>query len=998
MGDCTGMSWNSSHEKGGLKGGFQPTVHVSANSYQVSPFGYSADRRLPGAVAFAHPKSSDGSKIALSSPSNSSASSAAATDYIQCALSQQLGKAASSLSRSPSSLAAAAEISEQVENDVQRILQECIEFVPAQNSANQLLTKVQQRCTDISTIPLVKFSFHGQRMREIQHTAEDTMCEKQGNSVHASSGTSENPASSSRHSAPPASPAKSPLPSSTKPSLEDRLPEPKVIIFPEAKIKLDWPRPNMAVGCGLHNLGNTCFLNATLQCLAYTPPLYNYFVKDDHKQHCRFNGFCVTCKLQEFLPSMLRSPVNALRPHAITSNLRAFAKGLTMGRQEDAHEFLRLLIDAMRRSALSGYNPKTLDIYSQETTITSRIFGGFYRSRVQCQLCKQPSSVYDPFMDIPLDIGKNVTDLQDALRTFTRTEQLTSPNNLYKCERCKKMTPATKQVTIHKPPNILTLQFKRFLFTGMSSPSKLDKAVGFPERLNLRPFMSASDDASDVIYKLYAVLVHSGGSCHSGHYYSYVNPNGTWHRMDDTQVYPVNKQMVLSQRAYLLFYVRIPNDPKLNCAQLSTAAQASNGPKPVIGPQLKPPIGPQLDNRPSEKFAFSFSDHAKPASANNTLNGKDTNQSPSPSPSTPAKSKTALSFAQRSTPMFTPRVLTCKPSPAPQKSLPPSQSGKSLVPYPEDDEDVIPAPEPASSKSSASSTSSESSKENREFSKSVSPAKESAVQPPTVDSPSVAKAEPMSQQSSTVSSRSTSSESSAVEERLAALRLELKGGTMSKKDRRRLKKLERRLRKSKERTVEDQVAPVVVSPENDRKRKKKKNKRQRNSSGSTTSSSASKSEMVWVEKDKISGSGPSAAIPAGNEPQPEPTLLNGNKKFILEQSNSVYGADVRGWNGERSLLDSQADLVKSEQRKRLFEESDPYEEELDVGRTKKVKYASWKNGDGPSKANTFQRFQNGLLEDALRSKSMNSHSGQRDVSRNWRPSNVNGQNRRSASR
>jgi ubiquitin carboxyl-terminal hydrolase 36/42 len=40
-----------------------------------------------------------------------------------------------------------------------------------------------------------------------------------------------------------------------------------------------------------------------------------------------------------------------------------------------------------------------------------------------------------------------------------------------------------------------------------------------------------------VKYQLYGVLVHSGPSVHSGHYYCYVKgPNGLWHRMDDDLV------------------------------------------------------------------------------------------------------------------------------------------------------------------------------------------------------------------------------------------------------------------------------------------------------------------------------------------------------------------------------------------------------------------------------------------------------------------------------
>jgi ubiquitin carboxyl-terminal hydrolase 36/42 len=43
--------------------------------------------------------------------------------------------------------------------------------------------------------------------------------------------------------------------------------------------------------------------------------------------------------------------------------------------------------------------------------------------------------------------------------------------------------------------------------------------------------------ATPTMYDLYAVLVHSGHSVHSGHYYAYVRaPNGIWHICDDTHV------------------------------------------------------------------------------------------------------------------------------------------------------------------------------------------------------------------------------------------------------------------------------------------------------------------------------------------------------------------------------------------------------------------------------------------------------------------------------
>ena len=45
--------------------------------------------------------------------------------------------------------------------------------------------------------------------------------------------------------------------------------------------------------------------------------------------------------------------------------------------------------------------------------------------------------------------------------------------------------------------------------------------VRYPEYLDMRPFMSQSQGEPQV-YGLYAVLVHSGFSCHAGHYFCYI--------------------------------------------------------------------------------------------------------------------------------------------------------------------------------------------------------------------------------------------------------------------------------------------------------------------------------------------------------------------------------------------------------------------------------------------------------------------------------------------
>ena len=68
-------------------------------------------------------------------------------------------------------------------------------------------------------------------------------------------------------------------------------------------LELTWSRIRKT-GIGLLNLGNNCYLNATLQCLAYTPPLSQWLVTKPHSPVCRFRplkGFCSLCEVERII-------------------------------------------------------------------------------------------------------------------------------------------------------------------------------------------------------------------------------------------------------------------------------------------------------------------------------------------------------------------------------------------------------------------------------------------------------------------------------------------------------------------------------------------------------------------------------------------------------------------------------------------------------------------------------------------------------------------------
>ncbi|XP_045886037.1 ubiquitin carboxyl-terminal hydrolase 36 isoform X1 [Micropterus dolomieu] len=334
----------------------------------------------------------------------------------------------------------------------------------------------------------------------------------------------------------------------------DGIPAPQKMLFPGNKLTLKWERV-YRVGAGLHNLGNTCFLNSTVQCLTYTPPLANYLLSKEHSRACHQSGFCMICIMQNHIIQAFANTGNAIKPVSFIRDLKKIARHFRFGSQEDAHEFLRYTIDAMQKACLNGY-PK-LDRQTQATTLVHQIFGGYLRSRVKCSICKSVSDTYDPYLDIAVEI-RQAANIVRALELFVKPDVL-SGENAYMCAKCKKKVPATKRFTVHRTSNVLTLSLKRFAnFSG----GKITKDVGYPEFLNIRPYMSQSS-GDPVMYGLYAVLVHSGYSCHAGHYYCYVKAsNGQWYQMNDSMVHSSNIKVVLNQQAYVLFYLRIPETRK----------------------------------------------------------------------------------------------------------------------------------------------------------------------------------------------------------------------------------------------------------------------------------------------------------------------------------------------------------------------------------------------------------------------------------------------------
>lgn len=312
---------------------------------------------------------------------------------------------------------------------------------------------------------------------------------------------------------------------------------------------------------GLINCGNSCYANAVLQCLAFTPPITAYLLQGLHSKSCVNKKWCFTCEFENLI-SKSKCSKSPQSPMGILSQLQSIGSQLGNGKEEDAHEFLRHAIDTMQSVCLMEAGVKASGSLEEDTTLMGLSFGGYLRSKIKCMKCGGKSERQEKMMDLTVEIEGEISTLAEALRRFTSTETLDGENK-YHCVRCKSYEKAKKKLTISEAPNILTVALKRF---QSGKFGKLNKPIQFPEILDLAPFMSGTSDNTP-IFRLYGVVVHLDimNAAFSGHYVCYVkNIQNKWFKVDDSVVTPVELERVLTKGAYMLFYARCsPRAPRL---------------------------------------------------------------------------------------------------------------------------------------------------------------------------------------------------------------------------------------------------------------------------------------------------------------------------------------------------------------------------------------------------------------------------------------------------
>ena len=280
--------------------------------------------------------------------------------------------------------------------------------------------------------------------------------------------------------------------------------------------------------CGLRNLGNSCYMNSVLQCMFNITQLADYFLTFSYRQDVKRNNVAGHGgKVAEIFAVLLRAIWSGQYRYLIPTDMKQVAgeikeefAGYT---QEDSHEFLLVLLDALHEDlnkitnfkyevmpdndSLSDQEAATLawKFYKKRNeSIIIELFSGQYKATTRCQSCGTTSRKFDTFQFLTLSLPTRSCTLDELIRDFSKEEKLTGDNK-WKCPKCKVLRNAVRTIEIWKLPPVLIIHLKRFVYSGLWR-DKIHTNVTFPVAgLNLTRFTCGPTTRKP--YDLFAVSV-----------------------------------------------------------------------------------------------------------------------------------------------------------------------------------------------------------------------------------------------------------------------------------------------------------------------------------------------------------------------------------------------------------------------------------------------------------------------------------------------------------